>query len=208
MLWIGLPQLFIFPIIPQLMKRFDLRVLVCFGAAIFAVSCFRNISMSPEYSGPQFFWPNIVRSLGQPFTIVPLSALATANLAQGESADGSAIFNIARNIGGSVGIALVSTVLTRREQFHDMRIGESISIYRLAVQQRLETIAATFAAKGFGPETAMQQAYASLKGIVRRDAYILATNSTFLMVGVLLFFGAAVVWVCKGTAAKADAGGH
>ncbi len=208
MLWIGLPQLFIFPIIPQLMKRFDLRVLVCFGAAIFAASCFMNISMSPEYSGPQFFWPNIVRSLGQPFTIVPLSALATANLTQRESADGSAIFNIARNIGGSVGIALVSTVLTRREQFHDMRIGESINIYRPAVQQRLDVMSANFMAKGFGPESAMQQAYASLKGIVRRDAYIMATNDTFLMVGVLLFFGAATVWICKKSASKAGAAGH
>ncbi len=208
MLWIGLPQLLIFPIIPQLMKRFDLRLLVCFGVAIFAASCFMNVNMSPGYAGPQFFWPNVVRSLGQPFTIVPLSALATANLSHRQSADGSAIFNIARNIGGSVGIALISTVITRREQFHDLRIGESVNIYSLATQNRLDTISARFVAKGYDPVTAMQQAYASIKSVVRRDAYVMATNDTFLMVAVCLVIGAVFVWLCRKTQAEAGAAGH
>ena len=133
------------------MRKFDLRLLVCFGVIIFGASCFMNMNMSPGYSGPDFFWPNIVRSLGQPFTIVPLSALATSMLKPKESADGSAIFNIARNIGGSVGIALISTIITRREQFHDLRIGEAVTAYSLGVQSRLHSIAAYFIAKGFGP---------------------------------------------------------
>jgi len=119
MIWVGLPQLLIFPFVPRLMKRFDLRALVCFGSLIFAGSCFLNTSMSPDYGGEQFVFSNVIRAFGQPFTIVPLSALATALLQPKNIGDGSAVFNIARNIGGSVGTALLDTLVTRREQFHD-----------------------------------------------------------------------------------------
>jgi DHA2 family multidrug resistance protein len=74
MIWVGLPQLLIFPFIPRLMKRFDLRGLVCFGSLIFAASCSLNVWMSPDYAGDQFVFSNVIRALGQPFTIVPLSA--------------------------------------------------------------------------------------------------------------------------------------
>ena len=207
MLWIGLPQLAIFPVVPWLMKRFDLRVLVSVGVGIFALSALMNADMSPDYSGPQFFVPNVIRSLGQPFTIVPLSALATAMLAHEESADGSAIFNIARNIGGSVGIALLSTLITRREQFHDLRIGEAVTDYSVATYSRVATLSANFAAKGYGPAEALKQAYASIKTTVRQAAYVMAINDAFYLMGIFLVVGGMLVWVCR-KSSNAEAHGH
>ncbi|MGA7127812.1 MAG: DHA2 family efflux MFS transporter permease subunit, partial [Chthoniobacterales bacterium] len=93
MVLIGLPQLLIFPFVPRLMKKFDLRLIVFVGALIFGGSCLMNIYMNPQYGGPQFQLANIVRALGQPFTIVPLSAVATAGLLREQQADGSALFN-------------------------------------------------------------------------------------------------------------------
>jgi MFS transporter, DHA2 family, multidrug resistance protein len=74
MVLIGLPQLLIFPFVPRLMKTIDLRLMVFFGAAVFGGSCFLNTHMSPLFGGPQFQLANVIRALGQPFTIVPLSA--------------------------------------------------------------------------------------------------------------------------------------
>ena len=99
------------------MKRFDQRLLVCLGCFIFAASCYMNISMSFDYSGDQLRFANIVRAFGQPFTIVPITGLAVATLAAKDAGSGSAIFNIFRNVGGSFGIAILSTLVTRREQF-------------------------------------------------------------------------------------------
>jgi MFS transporter, DHA2 family, multidrug resistance protein len=96
-------------------------MLVCVGSLIFAGSCWLNTSMSPDYSGNQFVFSNVIRALGQPLTIVPLSALATALLQPKDAGDGSAVFNIARNLGGSVGTAVLDTIITRREQFHDFQ---------------------------------------------------------------------------------------
>src|ERR1700744_6213028 len=102
MVLIGLPQLLNFPFVPRLMKRFDLRLIVFVGALIFGGSCLLNIYMNPQFGRPQFQFANTGRALGQPFTIVPLSALATTGLMREQQADGSALFSIVRNWGGSI----------------------------------------------------------------------------------------------------------
>ena len=77
-------------------------------------------------------------AIGQPFTIVPVTTLALATLAPEDAANGPALFNVLRNLGGSVGTAILDTVVTRREQFHDFRIGERVTAYGPAVQGRLQ----------------------------------------------------------------------
>ena len=208
MIWVGLPQLLIFPLVPRLMKRFDLRGLVCFGSLIFAGSCMLNVGMSPDYAGDQFVFSNVIRALGQPFTIVPLSGLATALLLPKDAGDGSAVFNIARNLGGSVGTALLDTIVTRREQFHDFEIGAFINNYRPIVADRVQAIATTFINKGYDSVTATHQAYAQIKNVVRDNAYIMAFSDAFLVVGVALLIGAVIVWLCHHAKPVAGAAVH
>ena len=197
LIWVGLPQLLIFPFLPLLLKKVDIRALVCFGSILFAASCFMNAYMSPEYGKDQFAVANIVRAFGQPFTIVPVTALATATLARQDAGDGSAIFNMFRNLGGSLGIAILDTVTTRREQFHDWIIGESVTAYSPATQGRLASTQSQFVAQGFDAHTAMNQAYGVLKMSVRKSAYTMAYNDAFLIVGYSLLIGAVLVWFCK-----------
>ncbi len=102
-----------------------------------------------------------------------------------------------RNLGGSFGIAILSTVTTRREQFHDFRIGERVSAYDLAVTQRLASTQAQFVARGFDAETAMNQAYGVLKMAVRKSAQVMSYNDAFLVVAVGLLVGGAAVWFCQ-----------
>ena len=168
-----------------------------------------NAYMTADYAKDQFIWANVVRALGQPFTIVPITGLATATLARKDAGDGSAIFNMFRNLGGSVGIAILDTLTVRREQFHDFRIGERVTAFDLAVQGRLQSLQASFEARGFDPMTAMSQAYGVIKRTMRREANIMAFNDAFIVVGISLLLGAVVVWFCKKPdPAKASSGGH
>ena len=95
-----------------------------------------------------------------------------------------------RNLGGSVGIAFLDTLTTRREQFHDWRIGERVTAYDLAVQGRLQSTQAQFVSHGFGPAQAMSQALDVMKMSVRKSAYTMAYNDAFLIVGWSLLLGA------------------
>jgi DHA2 family multidrug resistance protein len=206
---IGLPQLLIFPFVPRLMKTVDLRLIVFFGAAIFGASCFLNIHMSPQFGGPQFQLANVIRALGQPFTIVPLSAIATAGLRREQQGDGSALFNIARNLGGSVGTALLSTMITQREQFHDFRIGERVTSYSLQVQSFLNSQAAQYDRQGGDPVTAMKHAYKSLQAAIQVSSFVMAFSECFLVVGSVLLAGSLVIWFCRKTKAGGGApAGH
>jgi MFS transporter, DHA2 family, multidrug resistance protein len=210
LIWVGIPQLFIFPLTPKIMEKVDLRLVVSAGVAIFASSCFMNIHMTKDYGHDQLVLANIIRAIGQPFTIVPLTNLATALLAREQAPSGSAVFNIARNLGGSVGIAILSTLLTRREQFHSSRIGEAINTFSLATQQRLEDLTNRFVSQGLDSVTATNQAYKAIDNIVRRESYVMAFNDCFLVIGICLLAGGALVWLCQRPqrATAADAGGH
>jgi len=203
MILIGLPQLVVFPFVPRLMKRFDLRLIVCVGAAIFGASCFLNTHMAPNFGGPQFQLANVIRALGQPFTIVPLSAIATAGLMKGQQGDGSALFNIARNLGGSVGTALLSTMITQREQFHDFRIGERVTTYSLQVQNFLNAQAAHFIRQGADPVLAMRRAYKSLQSAVQLSSFVMAFSECFFVMAFVILSGSAAIWLCR----KAKSGG-
>jgi DHA2 family multidrug resistance protein len=197
LVWVGLPQLVVFPFLPLLLKKFDVRILVFLGSLMFAGSCFMNSYMSLDYGKDQFIFANIIRALGQPFTIVPITGLAMATMSREDAGEGSALFNMFRNLGGSVGIAILSTLVTRREQFHDTRIGERITAYGLALQDRIATSQAHFVVKGFDSVTAKQQAYGALHAIVQQQAFIMAFNDAFLIVGYSLLLGAIIVWFCK-----------
>jgi MFS transporter, DHA2 family, multidrug resistance protein len=208
MILIGLPQLLIFPFVPRLMRRFDLRLIVFVGALVFGGSCFLNVYMNPDFGGPQFQIANVIRAVGQPFTIVPLSALATAGLQREQQADGSALFNIMRNLGGSVGTALLSTMITQREQFHDFRIGERVTPYSPYVQQFLSNQSVQNLQHSGDPVGATRQAYRMLQEAIQTNSFVMAYSECFLALGVILLMGSVTIWLCKKTKAAGAAGAH
>ena len=84
-----------------------------------------NSNMSSSTDITQLKWSQLVRALGQPLMIVPLTTIATGNIEPQQAGSASGLFNMMRNLGGSMGIAALSTLLSQREQFHSSRIGGS-----------------------------------------------------------------------------------
>lgn len=197
-MWSGVPQLFLIPFVPKLMQRFDTRLLAAVGYCIFALSCFMNSHMTSETGIDQLRWSQLVRALGQPLMIVPLTTIATGNIEPSQAGSASGLFNMMRNLGGSIGIAILSTLLTRREQFHSARIGEAVSSYDPQTQQRLEELTQHFISRGSDAVTANQQAIATISNIVRREAYVMAYNDSFYFIAfALLASGLALLFTEK-----------
>jgi MFS transporter, DHA2 family, multidrug resistance protein len=133
--WTGLPQLVLIPLVPRLMKRFDPRLVIGMGFALFAASNFMNITMTSEYGSDQLFWPNVVRAVGQALAYAPLSAIATAGIEPENAGSASGLFNMMRNLGGAVGIAMLQTFLTKREQYHSNVLMQSVSLLEQATRE-------------------------------------------------------------------------
>lgn len=208
-IWLGVPQLAVIPIVPRLMKHVDARIIIAVGVLLFGGSSFLTAHLDMQFAGPQFHLPLLIRALGQPLIMVPLSAVSTAGMAPGrESGAASALFNMMRNIGGSLGIAGLSTLLSVRERFHSFRIGESVSLYSADVQQRLADSASYFIGRGADPASAQLQAQGALGQIVRAQAFLQAYSDCFLLLGCVLLSSAVALVFMKKSHFTGAAGGH
>jgi DHA2 family multidrug resistance protein len=206
--WYGLPQLVLIPFVPRLMRQVDARVLVALGLALFAASCFLNIDIDRDYSGPQFLIPNLVRAIGQALVLTPLSVLATSGLVRENAGSASAMFNMMRNLGGSIGIAALETILTRREQFHSSVITPSVSLFNEATRQCLTALQQYFMSSGTAdPATAWHDAVFAVGRTVRAQAYFLAYGDTFFIMGSALLVAVVAVALMR-RATGGGAGAH
>ncbi len=206
--WSGIPQLFLIPLIPTLMQRFDVRVLLATGVSLFAISCFMNADLTADVGADQLRIPQIVRALGQPLVLIPLTATATANMERSEAGSASALFNMMRNLGGSIGIATLGTILDLREKFHSSIVGESVSQYDPATRERLAQLQQAFISRGIDPSTAQQQAYAAIDAAVRKQAFVQAYGDCFYFVGCSLLVAGIAVLFIKKVKISGGGGGH
>ena len=205
--WTGLPQLVLIPLVPYLMQRFDVRLVIVTGFALFAASNFMNVHMTAGYASDQLFWPNIVRAIGQALVFAPLSAIAVSGIEQENAGSASALFNMIRNLGGAVGIALLQTFLTKREQYHSNVLVQSVSLFEEATRSRSERLTAYFLSHGVS-----DHALAAHKGViaialrVRQQAYIMAFSDTFFLLGIALVIALAATLLLK-KPGRIEAGG-
>ncbi|WP_457584995.1 DHA2 family efflux MFS transporter permease subunit [Ensifer canadensis] len=207
--WTGLPQLLLIPLVPVLMKRFDARYIGFLGISIFAISCFMNITLSADSAGDQFWIPNIVRAIGQALVLTPITAITTAGIAPSDAAAASGLSNMLRNLGGAIGTASLGTILTKREQFHSNIIGQSVTLAREEVRDRLSQSASYFMAHGVSdPVLASHKAIAALGQIVRRQALILGFSDTFAVIGVVLAMAALALLLTQKPRVGSGAGAH
>jgi DHA2 family multidrug resistance protein len=208
--WTGLPQLILIPLVPKLMQRIDARYLAAFGIMLFAYSSFMNTTMSLDYSGDQFWIPNIVRAVGQALTLAPLSNVSLGSVAPQDAAAASGISNMMRNLGGAIGTAVLATIVTKREQFHSNIIGQSVDLGREEVRSRIAQLTNYFTAHGVtDPASAHAQAIVALGKIVKRQALVQGFGDTFMVLGVVLLLSAAAILLTgKIKVSAAGAGAH
>ncbi|MCK1283549.1 multidrug efflux MFS transporter [Bradyrhizobium sp. 44] len=205
--WTGLPQLLLIPLVPRLMQKLDARLIIGVGFVLFAASNFMNIYMTGNYAADQLLWPNVVRAIGQALVMAPLSAVATSGIEPENAGSASGLFNMMRNLGGAVGIALLQTLLTKREQYHSNVLMQSVSLFEQATRTRLEQLTQYFVNHGILDRAdALHRAYVAIGHIVQKQAYILAFSDTFYLLGVALIVALIATLFLK-KAGPASAGG-
>jgi len=204
-MWAGLPQLFIMPFVARLSTRVDNRILCSIGLALFGISCVMNAHMDASYGYDQLLWSQIVRALGQPLIMLTLSNFAMQGIAPKDTPSASSLFNMTRNLGGSVGLALLATMLTNREHLHSARLGESVSMFAAATRNRLDALTAGFSAKGIDAAGASQKAVGVVDLLTRKQAYVMAYNDAFMAMAAVLFGCISILWLADGV--KSPSGG-
>ncbi|WP_076864310.1 DHA2 family efflux MFS transporter permease subunit [Bradyrhizobium mercantei] len=208
MAWTGLPQLFIIPLVPLVLMRFiDPRLIVGVGLAIFALSCFMNVHLDPNYAGPQLFVPDVTRAFGQALVMAPLSGIAMVGITSEEAGAASGLFNMLRNLGGAIGVAMIETFSTKREQYHSFVINSHVSMFEPATRERLDALQQFFISRGMtDPQDAWRQAVVAVGKIIHSQATLMGYADAFGLIGVILVIATvSVALLKKGVAASGAA---
>ncbi|MGX1127705.1 MFS transporter [Pseudomonas sp. FFUP_PS_473] len=197
-MWMGIPQLFLIPLVPQLMKVISPKILCTLGFALFGIASFSSGVLNPDFAGSQFNQIQIIRALGQPMIMVTISLIATAYILPQDAGSASSLFNILRNLGGAIGIALLATLLDARTKVYFDYLRESLVPSNPQVAERLGLLA-----EKLGSETA---ALGKLSEITHQQAQIMAYNDAFHWVGLGLAISMLAVLLTRKLPAGLKAG--
>jgi DHA2 family multidrug resistance protein len=194
------------PIAGRLMTRVDVRLMLITGFLLFATGTYWMTYLTRDWDFWELFWPQVFRGVGLMLSMIPINNIALGTLPPERVKNASGLFNLTRNLGGAVGLALLTTVLNDRTDLHIARLHENFTWAHQPAQEMLTTLTQRFSS--FGSD-AQLMALKQLNQIVHRQAVVIAFSDVFLLL-TLLFVGlAAMALIIKRpTGAPAGGGGH
>jgi DHA2 family multidrug resistance protein len=175
----GIAMLVLMPIAGQVTGRFQPKYLMTIGLTGIALSMWYSTSLTPNASFDYFGWVRVYQMIGLPFLFIPINAVAYDGLPPDKTNQASALMNIARNLGGSIGISAANVVLTQRTQFHQARLVENTIPSSLTYQSTLSQMTKYFIAHGASAGDATARAVGMIGQMVRTQATILAYIDVF-----------------------------
>src|SRR5205807_7989346 len=170
----GLGSFIFMPIVGMLMSKIEARKLLTAGVLISSMSFWRFSHLAIGVGYWDFFIPLIIQGSAMGLLFVPLTTITNDPVPKEEIGNATSLFNLMRNIGASIGIASVTTILARHQQTHINNLSTHVTPYDPAAQTLIQSMTARMIAAGSDPATAVQQAYAAVVGMVDRQAYMLA----------------------------------
>ena len=180
----GVATLVTMPFVGAFIQRSDGRKVVLVGLLIGAFAMFMMQRFTLEASYWDFVWPRVILGVGLAMIFVPLTTVTLSTITREEMGNATGIFNLLRNVGGSVGIAIAATMLSRYSQFYENSLVGRITPYSFQTQAKLSALKTAAIARGFDPVSADRFSLAAMEGMVRRQAGMLAYNRIFWVVGI------------------------
>jgi DHA2 family multidrug resistance protein len=193
----GLGSFLAMPLVGFLMSKIEPRRLLGTGIVIASLSFWKFSHLSLDAGYWDFFIPLIVQGAAMGLLFVPLTTITNDPVPKEEIGNATSLFNLMRNIGASIGIASVTTLLSRNQQKHINILGAHVSVFNQQSQSVIDALKASFMRAGSDPATALQQAYAAIAGMVDRHAYMLAFNDAFRFMMIMFALMLPLIFVMR-----------
>jgi DHA2 family multidrug resistance protein len=170
--------------------------LLTVGLLVAAYSLWRLAQINLNAGYWDVFWPQFIQGISMGFVFVPLTTATHDPIPKEQMGNATSVFNVMRNIGGSIGIATVITIVARTTQTNINILGRNVTPYDPATQQMMKGATGLFMGSG-SAAVAAQQAYASVFGMVARQSAMLANIHAFRLLAILFVVVTPLVWVMK-----------
>ncbi len=205
----GIAAFFTTIVVGRLVGKISGKWMLLCGFTLLAVSSFMLAGVNLQVGRINVIWPSVVNGIAISFIFVPLTAMTMSQLGQRQIGNASGLFNLMRNLGGSIGIAFVTTMLARGAQKHQALMVGHLAPDNPAYRQQLAGAKQLFA-RHADPATATHQAYAAVQGLLDQQAHLWAFVDNFFIFGVLAVAVAPLIFLFKRVVppAKLPPGGH
>jgi MFS transporter, DHA2 family, multidrug resistance protein len=193
-------------VVGRLTNKFDPRLLIAIGAGTFAYAAWELSKITGESGAHDFFWPLIFRGLGLGFMFVPLTTITLAELSHDELPQGTGLYNFFRQLGGSFGIAIIATLLSRYTVTTKAALAEHLTTGDPTTVARLQMLTRGMMAKGADANAAHQQALAILDRQLGAQASVIANGKIYVIAALLILVLIPLLALVRET--KGAAGAH
>jgi DHA2 family multidrug resistance protein len=200
----GLGAFFMMPLTGLMTGRFDARKLLATGLLIGGSTLLWLAGLNLQAGYWDVFWPQLIQGVGMSLLFVPLTTVSMDPIPRERMGNATSLFNLMRNIGGSVGIAVTGTLLARHSQATTSTLGANVTMYDQASQSMFFQLRAGFIAAGADAVTATNRAYAALFGMVQRQASMVAFVGLFQLLGLMFLALLPLVLIMR----RPRGGGH
>jgi len=194
------------PISGRLMTKMDPRLMIACGFVGFAIGTWQASMITQDWDFWELLVPQMFRGFSLMLCMVPINNLALGTMPPQKIKNASGLFNLTRNLGGAFGLALINTILDKREDLHIERLHEAVSWGRSAADETLTTMTAAFSQLG---SDAQLVALKQMTRMAHRQAEILALSDVFMTLTVLfLSLVGLAIFMRKPAARGGGGGGH
>lgn len=186
----GVIQLIAFPVSGKIVDKINPKIPLAFGIMMCAYSTYLMSLFNLQAGFWDFVYPRAVLALGMSFTITPLAVLTMAYIPKEKMQDATPLNAVIRNIGGSVGTAIVTTIVSQRAQFHQFRLIENLTPYDIPYQTAIETLKEYLQTRTFLPPEGViyRELIRQAQAIAFNDAFLILSIGTISMLATIMFF--------------------
>jgi MFS transporter, DHA2 family, multidrug resistance protein len=193
----GIAIIMAMPLVGYLLGHYDARILLLFGLTVVGLSLFHMTSFDVQIDFRTAATARVFQATGLAFLFVPINTVAYGFLPKNKNNAASGLINLARNIGGSVGISVVTTMLDRRTQYHQNQLVEHVNPGSAKLHAMINGMTHTLMSHGSSAYEASHQAYGMVSGLVTQQATMLAYIDNFKLLGVAVFTMIPFVFLMK-----------
>ena len=193
----GLGAFLFMPFVGILINKVDPRKLLAAGLIICSYSLYLMSRLNLNAGYWDIFWPQILQGSSMGLMFVPLTTVTNAPIPKQEMGNATSLFNLMRNIGASIGIASVTTLVARHTQIHTSVLGANVTAYNPTARSMLAAIRNAMMAHGSDLTAATQRSYGVVFGMIQREAAIQAYLGVFFLLSVLFIAVLPLVLIMK-----------
>src|SRR5579863_2775085 len=183
----GVTMFLMAPVVGRLMQRVDMRIIIAFGLVVFALGSYQMTWITRDYDFYELLLPQILRGVGMMCAMVPTNTIALGTLQADRVKNASGLFNLTRNLGGAIGLAIINQILNTRTDHHISRLQDRVNWGNISATETLNDFTQRLQGMGDAALMAMKQ----LSQIVHRQAVVMGYGDAFFILA-LFYFGLSI----------------